>query len=74
MKYSDEELFEWSSEYIDTLLTTTFSAHDYFNICINRLKQLIEESVAHPDWLEPSKHDLLNYRLKSIKFYQRKMR
>ncbi len=73
MRYSDEELFDMTKEEWDDLLNTDMKPKNFFMLCIERLKDLVEQSVDCSDWMETEKNHLRNYRMKSIRFYERKI-
>lgn len=73
MRYTDCELFDIQPELWELWLDDNLTPRQFFEHCIDRLKYLIEKSVQDKDWMNTEENHLRNYRLKSIRFYERKL-
>lgn len=73
MRYSDTELFDMTKEEWDELLNTDMKPKVFFELCVERLQDLIEQSTKQEDWMTAQNDHLRNYRMKSIRFYERKL-
>lgn len=73
MRYSNEELFDVTTKQHDSWLDDNWTPREYFQHCIRVLELNIEESVKIDDWMNTEENHLRNYRLKSIRFYERKL-
>jgi hypothetical protein len=72
MRYTDEELYEYSAEELRYLkLDTTYNALN--KSFVERLKYLIRQSLEKEDWMAPEIKHLRNYREKSIEFLELKI-
>lgn len=72
MRYSNEELFFITEEEYQSWLDN-MTAREFFKTCINRLEWNIAGSLNKPNWMDDENNHLRNYRLKAIRFYERKL-
>lgn len=73
MRYSNEELLGITTQQYHSWLDDDWTPREYFKHCIRVLKSNIEESVKGDDWMNTEENHLRNYRLKAIRFYERKL-
>lgn len=71
MKYNDFELFEVDEVFLNTKKKAE-SFNAFCNYAIERLTELIEESMNGADWFSYEKKQMRKYRQKAIEFYREK--
>jgi hypothetical protein len=72
MRYSDSELFDITEEQWQKWLDAKSTPREFFSFCIDRLEFLIELSLVDNKIGTDADH-LMNYRLKSVRFYRKKI-
>jgi hypothetical protein len=73
VRYTDEQLFDVPKELWNKWLDYEDTPRNFFEFCIWRLNFLVQHSTNRDDWMNTEENHLRNYRLKSIRFYERKL-
>lgn len=73
MRYSDTELFDMTKEEWSEFIQTPMRPIVFFDLCIDRLQNLIIESTKQEDWMTAKKNHLRTYRQKAVEFYREKI-